>query len=269
MPRAAWRGAALLILTLVLLPVLILAYPLGPSGLPPIRRIWCRGVCLILGLRLRFVGDPFHACPTLFVANHVSYLDICVIGAAVDATFIAKSEVAGWPLFGLLAGLSRTMFVRRHWRQALIQRDALAARMLKGESFVLFAEGTSTDGLGIAPLKTSLLSVAERWTLDRPIAVRPLTLAYIRLADGTPIDAANADLYAWWGDATMMRHLLRLLRQPGAEILAHIGPPVLSWEVRSRKALARELHADMSATLAGARGAAVTADHLVPVPLAS
>lgn len=267
--RAVWRAAVFVALTLVLLPFAVLLHPLGSAPRTIIRRLWCRGVCLILGLRTRRLGEPFHACPTLFVANHVSYLDICLIGGFIDATFIAKSEVAAWPLFGLLARLGQTMFIRRHWRQALIQRDMLAERMRWGESFVLFAEGTSTDGLDLAPLKTSLLSVAEPWILDRPIAVQPLTLTYLRLADGSLIDASNADRYAWWGDTEMLPHLLRLLCLPGAEIVVQLGAPVLSWEVSSRKALGRALHAEIRSTLQDARGAAVNDVVLVPAPLVS
>ena len=139
------------------------------------------------GSRSTSSGRPFAACPTVYVANHVSYLDVLVLGALLDGTFIAKSEIASWPLFGLLCRLTGTLFVRRHWRSALIQRNALAGRMRQGESFILFGEGTSSNGLGVLPIKTSLLSVAEPWILDCPVAVQPVTLIYARHADGMPI----------------------------------------------------------------------------------
>ena len=191
---------------------------LGPFATNGVRRLWCRGTARILGMRLDVSGLPFTDCPTLFVANHVSYLDILVLGAQLDATFIAKAEVASWPLFGLLARITRTFFVKRHWRQALIQRNALAARMRGGESFILFAEGTSGNGLAVRRLKTSLLSVAEPWVLDCPVAVQGVTLAYVRLADGSPVDRTNCDRYAWHGDARLVPHLWDVLQMDGVEV---------------------------------------------------
>lgn len=166
--RGLVRGLAFLLLTAAVIPLGALALHLWPGALRPLRRLWCRGVRALLGLRVRREGEPFRDCPTLIVANHVSYLDIVVLGCVADAAFVAKAEVARWPLFGVLARLTGTFFVRRHWRQALIQRDALAARMREDQSFILFAEGTSTDGLSVRPFKTSLLSVAEPWILDCP-----------------------------------------------------------------------------------------------------
>ena len=261
--RAAWRGAAFLTLTLLLVPVYGLASLLARGR--PVALLWCRATCAILGIRLRVAGAPFAACPTLYVANHVSYLDIPVLGALLDATFVAKAEVAAWPLFGLLGRLSGTFFVRRRRLDALVQRNALAARLRAGESFVLFAEGTSTDGRDVLPFRTSLLSVCEPWVLDRPVAVQPVTLAYRRLGDGTPVDARNGGLYAWYGDATFLPHLLGVLAGPGIEIAVHLGEPVLSWAVTGRKRLGRDLHGLVQRRLMALR-LPVSADILTECP---
>ena len=254
--RGAVRGVSFLALTAFLFLLHLPAMLLGTRATLLVRRMWCRGTAWILGVRITVAGRPFADCPTLFVANHVSYLDVLALGVFVDGTFIAKSEIAGWPLFGTLGKITRTLFVRRHWRSALIQRNALAARMRQGESFILFGEGTSSNGLGVRPIKTSLLSVAEPWILDCPIAVQPLTLAYARLADGTPIGRGNCDLYAWHSDADFMPHLWSALQLAGVEIHVVAGDPVLSWSVKSRKALGRELRGQLGAQLARSRLAA-------------
>lgn len=251
--RALARLAGFALLTGGLLLLWPLGRLLGLWALRPMRRAWCRGVCGLLGIRLVVEGEPFRACPTLLVPNHVSYLDIPVLGSLVDATFVAKAEVEGWPLLGLLARITGTMFVRRYWREAKRQRDALAARMGAGESFVLFAEGTSSSGLDVLPLKTSLLSVAEPGVLERPVAVQPVVLAWRRLASGEPIDESNVDLYAWWGDATLLPHLWRVLHLDGVEVAVRLGEPVLSWSVESRKILGPQLRARLRAGLAEAR----------------
>jgi 1-acyl-sn-glycerol-3-phosphate acyltransferase len=198
-------------------------------------------------------------CPTLFVANHVSYLDVPILGMFLDGTFIAKAKVAQWPLFGLLGRLTRTLFVRRHWRQALVQRNVLAGQMRIGESFVLFGEGTSTNGLGVRPIKISLLSVAEPWIVDCPTAVQPVTLVYTGLADGSAFGPGNCDLYAWHSDAEFLPHLWRVLQLEGVQVRVVAGDPVLSWSVKSRKMLGRKVHTQLLAELG--RSQATARDH--------
>jgi lyso-ornithine lipid O-acyltransferase len=254
--RGFLRASTFVTVTVLLIPVYLVSCRMGPAAQFVVRRSWCRMVSAILGIHLVRTGEVFRACPTLYVANHSSYLDIVCLGAQADATFIAKSEVAGWPFFGHLARLTGTMFVRRHWRQALIQRNLLADRLRTGENFVLFGEGTSTNGLDVKPFKTSLLSVAEPWVMDRPIAVQPVTIVYLRLRDGRPIDPSNTDLYAWWGSAEMLSHLWRMMKQPGVLIEIHFGTPVLSWAVTSRKVLGRELRAEVRHRLRTRRGLA-------------
>lgn len=248
--RGALRGFLFLALTGLLLLLYLPAMVLGERAKLMVRRIWCRACARIVGVRFTVEGRPFGDCPTLYVANHVSYLDILVLGAVLDGTFIAKSEIASWPLFGLLGRMTRTLFIRRHWRSALIQRNALAARMRQGESFILFGEGTSSDGLGVLPLKTSLLSVAEPWVLDCPVAVQPVTLVFAQLADGTTIGRNNCDIYAWYGDGEFLPHLWRALQHEGLEIQVRVADPILSWSVRSRKLLGKMLHTRLSGQLA-------------------
>jgi lyso-ornithine lipid O-acyltransferase len=270
--RGKVRGVLFLSLTAVLLAVYFLAMLLGRRAMLAVRRLWCGAAARLLGVRVKHAGRPFTDCPTLFVANHVSYLDVLALGGFADATFIAKSEVARWPLFGLLGRLTRTMFIRRHWRQALFQRNALAARLRAGESFILFGEGTSSNGLGVRSIKTSLLSVAEPGILDCPIAVQPVTLAYTKLADGSAVGPDNCDLYAWHADATLVPHLWNVLQLDGVELLVTAGNPVLSWSVASRKILGRalrdQLRRDLAQSLAGVRSSALQGK-LPPVPAAA
>jgi 1-acyl-sn-glycerol-3-phosphate acyltransferase len=254
--RGALSGFLFLALTGILLLAYLPAMVLGKRATLAVRQLWCRASAWIMGVRITVSGRPFEACPTLYVANHVSYLDILVLGAVLDGTFIAKAEIASWPLFGLLGRLTRTLFIRRHWRAAVIQRNALAARMRLGESFILFGEGTSSHGLGVLPLKTSLLSVAEPWILDCPVAVQPVTLVFARLADGTPITGDNCDLYAWYAEAEFLPHLWNALQHDGLEIRVTLADPVLSWSVKSRKVLGRELRAQLSGDLTRGRVAA-------------
>lgn len=251
--RIVFRAAGFLLITILAIVVYPLAVALGPAARRIVRQLWSRGSCRALGIRVRCAGTPFSACPTMIVANHVSYIDVIALGCFTDATFIAKSEIKGWPLFGFIASCAGTMFVRRHWRQALIQRNAIAARMRRGESFILFGEGTSSNGLAVKPFKTSLLSVAEPWVLDCPVAVQGATLAYTRLHDGRPFDRTTCDLYAWYDDMPFAPHLGQLLGERGCEIEIRLHEPVLSWSVDSRKILAGQLRSEIRSTLATIR----------------
>src|SRR3546814_18970958 len=83
------------------------------------------------------------ARPTLFVSNHSSYADITVLGGLIPGCFVAKAEVQGWPLFGLLAKLQRTVFIDRQRRSTRNQRDGMAKRLAGVQHMILFQEGTS------------------------------------------------------------------------------------------------------------------------------
>ena len=251
--RVGIRAAGFLALLLLGLVVFLLGLPFGENGGRLGKRVWFKGCLLLLNIRVERHGQPFTACPTLFVANHVSWLDIPVLGDAVDGTFVAKSEVAGWPVLGWLARLVGTMFVRRHWRMALIQRNELAARLRSGSDIILFPEGTSTPGQAVGRFKSALFGAAEPQILDRPVAVQPVTLAYVALADGTPIGPDNAERYAWYGDAVFAPHLFSVLGDRGCRIQLVFHEPVLSWEVQSRKVLARQAEAAIALDLRARR----------------
>ena len=151
--------------TLVLLPGQILAMRLSPrrhdKALP---LLFHRLVCRCLGVRRRIRGTPPPpGAGGLIVANHVSWLDISVIGAERPLAFVAKSEVAGWPMIGFLARLQRTVFIDRQRRAATAGVAAeMGARIAAGEAVVLFAEGTTGDGTRVLPLRSSLLGAAHQ-----------------------------------------------------------------------------------------------------------
>jgi len=263
--RAVLRALVLLVVTLALLPLFAAAGIFGRVARRPIRRLWAGSCLRLLGLEVRYRGAPMQACATLLVSNHVSYLDVVLLAARTDATFIAKAEVARWPLFGAIGRSAGTFFVRRRRRDALVQRNTLAARLRNGESFILFAEGTSSDGLGVQPLKTSLLSVAEPWVLDRPIAVQPVTLAYRQLRSGAAITARNCRRYAWCGDDELVPHLWKLLHDDGCVIEVVFGEPVVSWAVENRKLLGRHLRQSIAAELEPPASRRCRADAAPPV----
>ena len=127
------------------------------------------------------------------------------------ASFIAKTEVAGWPLFGWLARLQRSVFIDRRARSTAHQRDSIAARLAAGEALILFPEGTSGDGNRLLPFKSALFSVADHAPATAgAVTVQPVSIAYTRL-DGMPLGRALRPFFAWYGSMSLAPHLWRML----------------------------------------------------------
>ena len=213
----------------------------------PLQIRWC-GVCLwLLGLKLRTYGDPATEGAVLYVANHVSYLDIPVISRIVTGTFIAKAEVSRWPLFGYAARITGTIFINRIGAEAKAQREELVTRLANGEHLIMFPEGTSTDGSGVAPFKSSLFSLAEHPQLRDRLIVQPLSIAYTRTRDGTPLVGPLRALYAWFGEGTLAPHMARVLSIPGGEVELQFQAPIRAGAAANRKVLARQAEAAVKA----------------------
>jgi 1-acyl-sn-glycerol-3-phosphate acyltransferase len=229
------RTVAYLAWTLALMPVQAIGLLLRRPWVAHLPRFYHRHCCRILGFDVRQLGEPANARPMLYAANHISYTDITVLGSLIAGSFVAKSEVAGWPLFGWLAKLQRSVFVDRQVRSTARQRDAIAERLAGGDALILFPEGTSADGNFILPFKSALFSVV--FDSDQPITVQPVSLAYTRL-DGLPIGRGLRPFFAWYGDMDLAPHLWRLLGLGKVEVVVEFHPPVSVAEFSSRKALA-------------------------------
>ena len=235
--RACLRMLGYLALTVPLLPVqavaVMLRLPLA-RGLPV---TYHRLVCRILGIRVRIRGRLAEARPMLVVANHTSYLDIEVLGALLPASFIAKAEIAGWPFFGWLAKLQRSVFIERRSSKTREHKDEIEKRLLEGDVLILFPEGTSDDGNRLLPFRSALFSVAERRIEGRPLVVQPVSLAYTRL-DGMPMGRSFRPFFAWYGDMALASHLWRMLGMGvlTAEVIFH--DPVTIDGFAGRKAMA-------------------------------
>jgi 1-acyl-sn-glycerol-3-phosphate acyltransferase len=196
-------------------------------------RHWARGNAWVLGMRRQVSGRPGTE-PALLVANHLSYLDVVLVAAELPAIFVAKREVRNWPGLGPLASLVGTIFVDRDSSRDLVRVTAAIDSALRGgDSVVLFAEGTSTRGDRVLPLKPALLEPAIRggWP------VHSAALSY-----QTPPDQPAADVaLCWWGDMTFLPHLLGVTRlSTFTGTLAFGAQPV---QAADRKTLAVELHA--------------------------
>lgn len=232
------RLVAYLIWTFLLIPVQMLALALRLELRRSLPLMYHRGCLRIFDLRLTVIGAPSTERPTLFVSNHNSYLDIEVLGALIAGSFVAKSEVSGWPLFGLLAKLQETVFINRNARQdAGRQGESMTARLAAGDSLILFPEGTSSDGNRVLPFKTALFAVANTRIDDRPLTVQPVSVTAVAM-DGIPLGRTLRPVYAWYGDMDLAPHLWQLAKLGGIALVVEFHPPLTAEAAGSRKALA-------------------------------
>jgi lyso-ornithine lipid O-acyltransferase len=241
-----WRAIAVLsgfaVLTLPLMPVQAILLRTSARGARAFPNWYHRQVCRLLGIRLHIDGSIARDKPVLVVANHSSWLDIPVLSAVAPVSFIAKKEVGGWPFVSQLARLQRSVFVDRTRRGAVgATTSEMTARLLAGDALVLFAEGTSTDGNRVLPLRTSLFGAVMPLgghKVRQETVVQTCAVVYGHL-HGLPIDRAGKSLVGWYGDMEMGSHAWELLKAGPLDVRITIGPPVAMGGFADRKALAR------------------------------
>jgi len=211
----------------------------APSPWP---RWFLRQVGRAAGMVVRVIGTPLRR-DVLFLANHLSWLDILIVAGASGAAFVAKQEVAEIPVVGWLAGLNNTVFVARSERSGVRgQADALRAALATGQPVALFPEGTTDGGPDILPFRASLL--ASLFPPLPGVRVQPIALNY---------GAAAHDL-AWIGDETGLANVRKVLTRRGTtpvtlQFLAPVDPAS-----GDRKALASAARAEIVEALGPSGG---------------
>ena len=237
---------------------------------------YARALCKLMGIRVETFGRPCKEHGVLLAANHMSYLDMPVLAGVIPVAFVAKSEVAKWPVFGTLSHLARTVFVERERRsKAGLQRDRIRERLEQGGTIVLFPEGTSSDGNRVLPFKSALLASADAMVLEndgskRRVLVQPVSIAYTRL-HGIPMGREFRPFVAWYGDMDLAPHLWEAFCRGPIDVMVHYHPPLTVDQFPSRKELTAECERlvaeGVAHALAGRPGAAGPAYEDEPIEL--
>lgn len=208
-------------------------------------RLWHRFLLWMLGLRVHVHGAMARERPLLIAANHISWTDIMVLGSLGDVAFIAKSELHGWPVLGSLAKLQRTVFVERdRKRKSGEQVSEVGKRLAGNEAIVLFAEGTTSDGNFLSPFKSTLFAAADIALSEggaEKMHIQPVAIAYTRL-HGMPMGRRHRAVASWIGDADLVPHVGRLLREGAMDVHVRFGEPVEYTARSNRKEVARHAH---------------------------
>jgi 1-acyl-sn-glycerol-3-phosphate acyltransferase len=180
-------------------------YPaLSPLTQRHLLRWWSRGLLRVLNVHHVTNGSQVlvNDAACLFVANHISWLDIFAVNVTTPARFVAKSEVSQWPVLGWLVQRSGTLFVRRGVRSDAVRVNALVTGLLQqGRAIALFPQGTSTTPEQPVHFHAPLLQSA----IAANSQVQPVAIFY---HDGQGV---RHDAAAFVGDTTFMQSLWRIV----------------------------------------------------------
>jgi 1-acyl-sn-glycerol-3-phosphate acyltransferase len=227
---AAWlRVAVQACVFLAMAPVQFLAVRHGwrLAGWLP---VWFHRLFLkLFGTRVIVRGRPPEEGATLVLCNHVSWLDIPVLASLRPLSFVAKSEVAGWPVVGLFARLQRSVFIDRARKSHTASVNTeVGHRLARGDVIVLFPEGTTGDGNRVLPFRSALVGAA-RAALAEPTLARinlhPVAIAYVR-RHGLPVTRRERPSIAWYGDMDLAPHLAAFMREGPLDAVVHWGEPI-------------------------------------------
>ncbi|MCP4385507.1 MAG: 1-acyl-sn-glycerol-3-phosphate acyltransferase [Hyphomicrobiales bacterium] len=202
---------------------------------------WQRVARRMIGLRVTIKGTPARP-PLLITANHISWLDITVLGSVMPLSFIAKAEVGTWPVLGTLARLQRTVFIDRTRRsQTGNAANAIARRVVHGDVMVLFPEGTTGDGNRILPFRSALIGAAGAVSGMKNMTVQPVAVTYVGI-QGVPVGRADRPGLAWYGDMDFIGHFRNLVERGAVDAVVSFGEPIPFGQESDRKKVAEECY---------------------------
>ena len=239
--RIGLRFSALAITLIACIPLHYL-YRVFAYG-SPFPMLWLRMATRICGARVERIGTALRR-DVVFLANHVSWLDILSLAGASGTAFVAKAETAKVPLVGWLARLNRTVFVQREARMDVAEQiNAVREALADNWSVTIFPEGTTTDGRSLLPFKSSMLKILE--PPPPSVMVQPVLIDY----------GALAEEIGWVGDETGLDNAKRILSRRGSfRVKLHFLPPFAPADDPGRKAIAARARAEIEAALLASLG---------------
>jgi 1-acyl-sn-glycerol-3-phosphate acyltransferase len=237
----AFRRAVALVFALVLCILRYWAIRLREPITLERRALWlqasARGVLTSLGIENRVEGRP--PSSGLVVSNHLSYLDVLILSAAMPCFFVAKMEIGGWPFFGKAARTGGTIFLdRSSHASSMSVAEQMSERLKLQIPVLLFPEGTSTDGSQVLPFHPRLIDPATS-------AGVPITAAAVRYTIEGGVDEREL---CWYGDTEFVPHLMKTLDTPGFSAVVTFGEPQVYTD---RRQAADATHAEITAMRMG------------------
>lgn len=227
--------------------------------------LWCnRGILAIVSVQLTVRGEPAKERPLLLVSNHISYLDILLLGTQITVRFTPKSDIAAWPVVGKIAVLCEAIFVDRRPGMVKAMNQSIHKVLSENKVVALFPEATTGDGIHMEPFKPGAFSLADTPFEDgRHLYIQPVALTYTHIRK-LPIDRTQWPDIAWYGDMDLVPHLMNLLALGPLQAEMVFLPPIEVKQEQDRKELATLCHKAISDAIQEIRGRQLPA--AAPVP---
>lgn len=226
--RYAWRVPLLLWHVLLHLPILLLLMAVGGRIAHAAVRLWAGALLWIFGMRVRREGVPL-AGGTLFVANHVSWVDIIALDSQHMMGFIAKSEIRTWPVIGWIVVQADTIFLQRGNGNSLeLVMAEMAQRLRAGRAVAVFPEGGTRNGRELGAFHARIFTAAV--AADAP--VQPVALCYGARSEAQPIIAFAPGEH-------FLGNFVRLLGEPARPVRVCFLPPIQPGDHGGRRGIAQ------------------------------
>jgi 1-acyl-sn-glycerol-3-phosphate acyltransferase len=256
------------VVTLVLMPVQWLATRRKWALAGQLPHYWQKLAVRMVGIRIHTEGTPA-VPPVLFASNHVSWLDVPILGSVLPVSFVAKVEVGSWPVIGVLAKLQRTVFIDRTKRSKTgSANEAIGRRVGAGDSIVLFAEGTTSDGNQLLPFRSALLGAVGYASGQDSITVQPVAVSYVGI-HGVPVGRFDRPHIAWYGEMGFVGHFYRIAGRGALDVVVSFGEPIPFDAGYDRKKAAEECAASVRRMMDAARRVPLAERAKRPRPLFS
>ena len=195
-------------------------------------------VLWLINIKVEVIGERYlDNLPTLYVSNHLSYLDIPILGSRLNGRFVAKNEISNWPFIGFLSKVGNTIFIKRNLRFLKTNKSIIFDYISKGDKVILFPEGTTSDGIRILRFKSSLLTSLEQ----KNILIQPIVIKYQSI-NGMPLNRWLKPIIAWYGDMDLKPHLINILKLFSIKVKIIFLPPLNGKDFTNRKDMTSSLH---------------------------
>lgn len=243
------RAIFLLLVLVLFMPFVALTMLIPQKMRFKIHTVITRVIARIFHLRIRVTGKPATDGHILFVSNHISYMDILVLGATLPGKFVSKAEVAKWPVMGQIGKMSGTVFIDRKKSAAGKHLEQIEKALFdQNKNLIIFPEGTTNDGRSVLPFKSSLFKIAEQLPEGQKLTIQPVTLNYTHI-NGLPIQNNERKKIAWVGDASFGGHFREFVKLGMVRAHVVIHEPIIVGANADRKYLAQVTHDIVEASL--------------------
>ena len=202
----------LVVFIILSIPIQIILNLIGQNFKKIYPLFFYRTIKLITGMVIKYNKSNFNNKKTgvLYISNHVSWFDIICLGTLLNARFIAKKEVSQMGIFGFLANLSNTYFIDTENKIKIIEYNKIIQqKLLDGENFIIFPEGTTSDGNGVINFKSSMLECV--FGKNEIVCIQPISICYSKI-NNLPMGIYSRRNIAWVGDTPMVSAMANFLK---------------------------------------------------------